>query len=66
MKKPKLSPREKEVLHYIMKEYSSSEIASALNRSVRTIETIRKNIMVKTRTANLVALVKYALKNNLS
>ncbi|MBI2968630.1 MAG: response regulator transcription factor [Bacteroidetes bacterium] len=66
MKKPKLSPREKEVLQLIMMEFSSSEIARTLNRSVRTIETIRKNIMVKTRTANLVALVKYALKNKLS
>lgn len=60
-----LSPREKEVLILICKEYSSSEIAEKLFLSIGTVDTHRKNILNKLGVSNTVGLVKYALKNNM-
>lgn len=57
-----LTPREQEILSYIIKEYSSCEIAGKLELSVRTVETHRKNIYRKTQTSNLVGLIKYSIQ----
>ncbi len=60
-----LSDREKEILILVCKEYSSSEIAEALFISTGTVDTHRKNILVKLGVNNTVGMVKYALKYGL-
>lgn len=60
-----ISPREKEVLQLICKEYSSAEIAKQLYVSTSTIDTHRKNMLLKLGVQNTVGLVKFAIKNGL-
>ena len=60
-----LTSREEEILRLIVKEHSSRQIAEILFISERTVETHRKNILRKTGSANLVALIKYAYAHNL-
>lgn len=60
-----LSEREKEILVMVCKEYSSAQIAEKLFISTGTVDTHRKNILVKLGVNNTVGLVKYALKHNL-
>ncbi len=60
-----LTTREREILKLIAKEYTNKDIAKELFISERTVETHRKNILRKTRTHNLVGLIKYAYANNL-
>ena len=63
--KDRLSIREKEVLHLILNESSSLEIAGLLTLSVRTVDTHRKNIAKKTNTKSLVGLMKFAIRAEL-
>lgn len=60
-----LSPREIEILKLVCQEYSSADIAAKLFLSVGTVDTHRKNILIKLGVNNTVGLVKYALKHNL-
>lgn len=60
-----LSEREKEILVLVCQELSSAQIAEKLFISTGTVDTHRKNILVKLNVSNTVGLVKYALKNNL-
>ena len=60
-----LTTRETEILRLILNEYTSKEIGEHLKISMRTVETHRKNILKKTGAKNLVALVKYGLRQNL-
>ena len=60
-----LTRREIEVLKMVCHEYSSADIAAKLFLSVSTVDTHRKNIMIKLGVNNTVGLVKYALSNNL-
>lgn len=60
-----LTPREKEIIKLIAKEYSNAMIAEVLFISERTVETHRKNIFRKTNTKNVVGLIKYAMENKL-
>lgn len=60
-----LTPREKEIVKLIVKEYSTKQIAEILFISERTVETHRKNILKKTKSSNLVALIKYAYDKKL-
>lgn len=62
---PKLSRREKEILKLIMDEYTTQEIADKLFISFGTVETHRRNMLIKTGTRNTVGLVKLALEYNL-
>lgn len=64
-KKANLSPREKEILKLIAKEYSNAQIAGELFISEYTVETHRKNIFRKTNTKSLVGLIRYAIENKL-
>ncbi len=70
MNKPKEEPellteRELDVLRLIAKEFSNKEIADKLFISERTVETHRKNIFRKTKTASLVGLIKFAYEAKL-
>lgn len=60
-----LTPREKEVLQLICKQYSSVEIAERLFLSNRTVEGHRNNLLLKTGSRNTAGLVLYALKYKL-
>ncbi|OHX66042.1 response regulator transcription factor [Flammeovirga pacifica] len=52
-----LTKREKEILKYVAVGKSSKEIASTLNKSVRTVETHRFNIMKKMEVKSAVELI---------
>jgi two-component system response regulator NreC len=60
-----LSDREKEILVLVCQEYSSAQIAEKLFISTGTVDTHRKNILLKLGVSNTVGLVKYALKHKL-
>ena len=61
-----LSTREREVLGHILNDEKNSVIADLLNISKRTIETHRKNIMVKLDVKTPVALAQLAIKHKLT
>ncbi|MBI3510599.1 MAG: response regulator transcription factor [Bacteroidetes bacterium] len=60
-----LTEREKEILVLVCKEFSSAEIGKKLFISTGTVDTHRKNILLKLGVSNAVGLVKYALKHGL-
>lgn len=60
-----LSPREKEVVQYIAKGYSSQQIAQVLQLSPHTIDSHRKKILSKLGVKNSVEIAKYALKKGI-
>jgi DNA-binding NarL/FixJ family response regulator len=60
-----LTPREKEIIKLIAKEYSNKKIADTLFISERTVETHRKNIFRKTNTKSVLGLVKWAQEHGI-
>lgn len=60
-----LSPRELEILKLICQEMSNAEIAKKLFLSVGTVDTHRKNIIVKLGVNNTVGMVKFAIMNGI-
>jgi len=60
-----LSQREKEILDYICKGFSNSEIARSLGLSQRTIDGHRSRLFEKTGAKNAPHLVLFAVKNGL-
>jgi two-component system, NarL family, response regulator NreC len=60
-----LTEREIEVLILVCKENSSADIAKILFLSTSTVDTHRKNILIKLGVTNTVGLVKYAIKHQL-
>lgn len=63
--KTPLTNREIDIIKLIVKDYSNQEIADKLFISIRTVETHRKNIMVKLHAKSTIGLVHYAIQNNL-
>ena len=63
--KYKLTIREREVLKHMLNESSSRQIGVTLNISTRTVETHRKNIMLKLDVRNNIGLIKKALSYQL-
>lgn len=57
-----LTRREKEVLELIADGLTNNEIAQKLFISVTTVDTHRKNLLVKCKTKNVAALVKMAVQ----
>jgi DNA-binding NarL/FixJ family response regulator len=57
-----LTKREKEIIAEILKEKSNSEIAEILQISKRTVETHRKNIMLKLNVKNSIGIAVKAMK----
>ena len=60
-----LTNREKEIITEILKEKSNSEIGEILQISKRTVETHRKNIMLKLDVKNSIGIAVKALKYEL-
>jgi DNA-binding NarL/FixJ family response regulator len=61
-----LSAREREVLQMISEGSSAKEIAGALNVSIKTVETHRKNIMDKLNIHSIAELTRYAIREGLT
>ena len=59
-------PREREVLRLIADGRTSKEIATQLGRSIKTIETHRRNITRKLRLRSVAELTKYAVREGLT
>lgn len=62
---PTISRREKDVLNCILEECTTQEIADKLCISFGTVETHRRNILIKTGARNTAGLVKIALEYDL-
>jgi DNA-binding NarL/FixJ family response regulator len=60
---PVLTPREKNILHLIAEGNSTKEIAMQLFVSINTVETHRKNMLLKTGLRNVAHLIKWAYDN---
>jgi two-component system nitrate/nitrite response regulator NarL len=57
--------REIEILHLIVKEFTTRHIAEKLFISERTVETHRRNILRKADAANTAGLMRYAYENKI-
>jgi len=60
-----LTPREFEVMHYIIRGYTSRQIAEVLFISTRTVEAHRSSLMGKLNLKNRVELIEFAEKHGL-
>jgi len=56
-----LTPREQEVLHYVLKSMANKVIATELGISVKTVELHRANLMTKMKAGSITELVRLAL-----
>lgn len=59
---PTLTKRELEILHFVAEEKSNQEIARMLFLSPRTVETHKRNMLLKLKMKNVAGLVKYYLQ----
>ncbi|WP_439744476.1 response regulator [Bacillus pseudomycoides] len=60
-----LSPREREVLQFLVKGFSLSEIARELTISIKTVDTHKTRMLNKLNLSKKSELVQYAIKYNL-
>lgn len=60
-----LTNRELEILQLISDEYTNQEIADKLFISPRTVDTHRRNLILKLNVKNTAGLVRYAIKHDL-
>ena len=65
IKKIILTGRERQILKLITEEENNTYIALALDISKRTVETHKKNMILKLGVTNTVGLIKIAIKNKL-
>lgn len=61
-----LTPRELEILHYVLKGIGTKEIAGTLNLKMNTVSTIKKHIYEKTKANNIKELIELATLYNLN
>lgn len=59
-----LTKRELEILRLVAEEKGNQEIAKMLYVSPRTVETHKRNILLKLKIKNVAGLVKYYIKHN--
>ena len=62
---PGLTRREKQILGFIVEEFTTGEIAEKLNISFNTVETHRKNLLIKLGARNTAGLVRTCLEYGL-
>lgn len=65
MKNKSLDKRDLTILRLICREYTSTEIADKIGISERRVEGIRFELLKKTKSSNVVGLVKYAIKHKI-
>jgi DNA-binding NarL/FixJ family response regulator len=63
--RPRLTPREREILQLLAEGKSNKEVASLLGISVNTAEAHRANIMLKLGVHSVAELVHYAVRNKI-
>jgi DNA-binding NarL/FixJ family response regulator len=63
--KIKLTLREQEIIRYVVQGYTSRQIASKLNISVKTVDWHRSSLIKKLGLCSVAELVRYALQHNL-
>lgn len=63
---PTLSKREREILGLILEEHTTQEISEKLSISFGTVETHRRNMLIKTGARNTAGLVRIALEYELT
>lgn len=61
-----LSPRELEVLHYVLKGIGTKQIAQTLNLKMNTISTVKSRIYEKTNAGNIKELIELATIYNVN
>ena len=62
----RLSPREREVLQFVVEGKSSAEIAVCVHLSRKTVDTYRSRIMTKLGVHDLASLVRFAIEHDLT
>ena len=62
----KLSAREREILQMVAEGHSSSDIATKLHISVRTVDAHRSSVMQKLSIHSIASLTKFAIANGLT
>lgn len=60
-----LTDREREILHLIVREHTSDDIAQKLFISKKTVDNHRAKILEKTQCKSTIGLVKFALRNGI-
>jgi two-component system, NarL family, response regulator NreC len=63
---PTLSNREREIIQLLAEGKNASEISSLLHISVKTVETHRRNIMIKLDISTMAELIKYSIREGYS
>ena len=63
--KPRLSNRQKEIVRLLSQGRSSAKIGEMLGISQKTVETHRRNIMLRVNCRSTAELVRYAIRNGL-
>jgi DNA-binding NarL/FixJ family response regulator len=61
-----LTSNERSIIRLVTEGKSNAEVAKLLDLSPRTIETYRARLMQKLQLEDLVALVKFAIRNGMS
>jgi two-component system, NarL family, invasion response regulator UvrY len=61
-----LSPRELEVLHYLLKGIGTKEVSEQLNLRMNTISTLKNRILAKTNSPNMKHLMELAAMYNVN
>ena len=62
----RLSPREREILKFVVEGKSSPQIAEVLYLSSKTVETYRSRLMKKLDVSDIPSLVKFAIQHGLT
>lgn len=62
---PKISRRERQVLRLIVNEYTAKEISDELFISINTVDSHRKNLLMKLDVRNTAGLVRMAIEHDL-
>jgi DNA-binding NarL/FixJ family response regulator len=62
---PKLTVREKEILHLIIQEFTTEEIAAKIFVSTKTVESHRSNLIQKLGVKNTAGIVRVAFEKGL-
>jgi len=65
IEKMQLTPREVEIIRLVVEGKSAKEIADQLFLSLHTVDTHRRNVLVKLKLKNIADLVRFAFENHL-
>jgi DNA-binding NarL/FixJ family response regulator len=59
---PELTPRQKQILHFIVQGFTNREMAQQLRISVQTVEVHRLHLMRRLKVRNVAQLIRQALQ----